>query len=157
MVQKAAWGFAAVFLLIGILGFVPGITTADGYLLGIFEVGAMHNIIHLLTGAVAALAAWKSAHYSRLYFQIFGVVYALVTIIGFVQGSSVLGLFGVNMADNVLHLVIAAAALWFGFGAKKGMDMMGGSGAGGDMNMGQRQQPMGSDPMSAGPGQGQQM
>jgi hypothetical protein len=114
LIQKVAWLFAIVFGAVGVLGFVPGLTT-EGHLLGIFEVDTIHNVIHLLSGAAAAFAASQSKEYSVWYFKIFGAVYALVTIIGFVQGTTVLGLIGVNMADNVLHLAIAAAALGLGF------------------------------------------
>ena len=117
MVQKLAWVFGIVFLAVGVLGFVPGITT-DGMLLGLFMVGGLHNVIHLVSGLAALAAAW-GLYSSRLYFQVFGVVYGLVTVVGFVQGDTVLGLIMVNMADNVLHLVIAAAALWIGFGMKE--------------------------------------
>ncbi len=110
--------------LVGILGFVPGIVT-DGLLLGIFQVDTLHNIIHLLTGVVGILVGWSMMQYARLYFQVFGVVYALVTVVGFMQGDSVLGLITVNMADNVLHLAIAALALWVGFGMKDSPAPMG--------------------------------
>lgn len=123
MIQKLAWVFAVVFILIGILGFVPGITT-DGHLLGIFEVSLLHNIIHLATGIIAALVA-SSEENARLYFKVFGVVYALVAVIGFVQGTSVLGLIGVNLADNILHVAIALVALWAGFGMRSEESSMG--------------------------------
>ena len=116
MVQKLAWVFAVVFILIGVLGFVPGITT-DGYLLGIFEVDWLHNIIHLASGILAAILA--SSGYASAYFKIFGLVYLAVTILGFMDGSSVLGLFNVNSADNILHLVIAVVSLAIGFGVKE--------------------------------------
>lgn len=115
-VQKLAKLFGVVFLLIGVLGFVPGITN-DGMLLGIFEVSALHNVIHLASGLVA-LWATSSAANSRLYFKVFGVVYALVTILGFTMGGNVLGLIMTNTADDVLHLVIALAALYAGFGMR---------------------------------------
>lgn len=118
MVQKLAWVFGIVLLGVGVLGYVPGVTT-DGMLLGLFEVDGLHNVIHVLSGLVAIVAAWTSASNARLYFKVFGVVYALVTVLGFIQGGSILGLFVVNMADNVLHLVIAAAALYIGFGMKE--------------------------------------
>lgn len=117
MLKTAANVFGAVFVLIGILGFVPGITT-DGSLLGIFDVSPIHNVIHLLSGVAALALASKGESGSRTYFQVFGVVYALVTLVGFVQGDTVLGLIGVNFADNVLHLVIAVTALYLGFGYK---------------------------------------
>jgi hypothetical protein len=112
-VLKLAKLFGIVFILIGILGFVPGITT-DGHLLGVFEVDTLHNVIHLLTGILAWFAA-ASLSNSKLFFKVFGVVYLLVTILGFTQGGSILGLFMTNMADNILHLVITGVALWAGF------------------------------------------
>ena len=115
-----AWVFAVVFLVIGILGFIPGVTT-DGELLGIFHVDGVHNVVHLLTGIIAAIVAVGSTDAQRKFFQIFGVIYAVVTVIGFVQGDTVLGLFAVNMADNVLHLVVAVVALYFGFAGRRGM------------------------------------
>jgi hypothetical protein len=115
-IQKFSWIFAIVFIAVGALGFVPGITT-NGHLLSIFEVNTLHNIIHLATGVVAAFMA-SSANNARLFFKVFGVVYAVVAIVGLVQGTTVLGLIGVNMADNLLHVVIAALALWLGFMSK---------------------------------------
>lgn len=117
MVQTLAWVFGIVLTLVGVLGFVPGITS-DMMLLGIFSVDGLHNIIHIVSGLAALAAAW-GLWSPRLYFQVFGVVYGLVTVVGFLQGDTVLGLIGVNMADNVLHLVIAAVALYAGFGMKE--------------------------------------
>jgi hypothetical protein len=119
MVQKAALGFGIVFLVIGLGGFLPFLVTKDSMgmslLLGIFMVGALHNVIHLASG-IGALVGSRSAQYAKLYFQIFGLVYALVTVVGFVQGNTVLGILPVNLADNFLHLVIAAVSLYLGFG-----------------------------------------
>ncbi len=53
----------------------------------------------------------------RLYFKVFGVVYALVTVIGFAQGDTVLSLITVNVADNLLQVAIAVSALALGFGS----------------------------------------
>ena len=118
------WAFGIVLTLVGILGFVPGITTSDGLLLGIFSVDSMHNIIHLLTGIIGILAALGAGTYACLYFKVFGVVYALVAILGFAMGGVVLGMM-MNMADNLLHVVIAAVALWIGFGMKDSAMPMG--------------------------------
>lgn len=49
--------------------------------------------------------------YARLYAGVFGAVYGLVTIIGFIQPTTMLGLIHVNLADNILHLQSAAASL----------------------------------------------
>ena len=118
MLKTWAWIFAVAFIVIGILGFVPGITTADGHLLGIFEVDPLHNIIHLLSGLVALFVVFGSAAAQQMYFKVFGIVYLLVTIIGFVQGDTVLGLINTNMADHILHLLIAIVSLWLGFGKR---------------------------------------
>jgi len=118
--QKIAMVFGVVMLVVGLLGFVPGITTADGHLLGIFEVDTLHNIVHILTGILALVFMKKNA---KMFFKVFGVVYLLVTIVGFVMGGNILGLFMVNMADNVLHLIIAALALFIGFKKESGMAM----------------------------------
>ena len=110
--------FAAVFILIGLLGCVPALTP-NHLLLGIFQVDTIHNLVHLLSGIVAAAAVLsKNTKYIRMYFQIFGVVYALVTVLGFILGGNIF-LFMVNTADNLLHLVIAAAALTIGFALKE--------------------------------------
>ena len=118
MLKKAAVATGIVFVLIGVLGFVSGPFVSDGKLLGIFLVGGVHNAVHLLSGLVA-LAASQRTDWSQLYFKVFGVVYALVTVLGFIagDGGSLLGLFNVNTNDNFLHLVLAAAFLYLGFAA----------------------------------------
>jgi len=122
MLKKLGWVFGIVFIVVGVLGYVPAVTP-NGLLLGLFMVDGIHNLIHLLSGILAILAVMGSAKYLRTYFQVFGVVYAIVTVVGFVQGDTVLGIIMVNMADNVLHLVIAVVALWAGFGMKESMPM----------------------------------
>ncbi len=112
--QKAAQWFGWILLLVGVLGFIPGIVTSSGLLLGIFQVDALHNIIHILTGLIGIFAA-GGLKASKNYFKIFGIVYALVTILGFIGGTSVLGLIAINAADNWLHVVITLVALYFGF------------------------------------------
>jgi hypothetical protein len=111
--RKIAKWFGIIFVLVGILGFIPGVTS-NGHLLGIFEVNTLHNIIHLLSGIIAFMCA-GSVSGAKSFFKIFGVIYGIVTIVGFLQGNSVLGLFGVNAADNVLHLLISVIALVLGF------------------------------------------
>ena len=119
VIKKIATVFGGVLLLVGILGFIPGITTDDGMLLGIFHVNALHNVIHLVTGAAAIYCGMQSGSAARTFFQVFGVVYALVAVLGFVYGDdAILGLVASNMADTWLHVVIAAASLFFGFAAK---------------------------------------
>ncbi len=118
MLKTAAILFGVVFLAVGVLGFVPGITN-DQMLLGIFHVNAAHNVVHLLSGAVALWAGRTSAAYARTYFRVFGVVYAVVAVLGFYVGNGMLlGLISNNMPDTWLHVAIAVVALALGFAVK---------------------------------------
>lgn len=117
MIKKLSIVFGVVFLAVGILGFVPGVTTDKNgmdMLLGIFMVDATHNVIHILSGLLALGASTKS-QYARLYFQGFGIVYAAVAIIGLIQKDTVLGLIHINAEDNILHVVLSVALLAIGF------------------------------------------
>lgn len=111
--------FGWVLLILGVLGFVPGITT-DGHLLGIFDVNTLHNLVHLISGLAALYLASKGEAQAQLFFKVFGVIYGLVAVLGFFGGDAmVLGLISNNAADTWLHVVIAVVALWLGFGPKK--------------------------------------
>lgn len=96
---------SVVLLIVGGLGFF------SDPLLGIFEVDALHNIVHLLTGVLGLLAV--SLDWEQMFAKVFGIVYALVAIMGFWMGS-MLGM-QMNMADNILHLVLALIFLCLGF------------------------------------------
>lgn len=110
--------FGWVLLVVGILGFVPGITT-DGNLLGIFHVNALHNLIHIVSGLAALYLASKGEASAQTYFKVFGVIYGLVAVLGFFYGEdAILGLVSNNMADTWLHVVIAVVSLYLGFGSK---------------------------------------
>lgn len=125
MHKKLAMVFGVIFALVGILGFIPGVTNSDGFLLGIFHVDTIHNLIHLITGLVGIWLGSSSESGSKSWFQIFGVIYGLVAILGFVYGDDkILGFLTNNTADTWLHLVLAAVLLAIGFGM---------SGAGSDM------------------------
>src|SRR2546428_14082414 len=78
--------FGVVFLAVGILGFVPGVTSdvnAMPMLLGIFHVNTAHNLVHIVSGAIFLFAAMSGAGAGRLWFQIFGVIYGIVAVLGF--------------------------------------------------------------------------
>lgn len=119
ILKKAAVLFGIVFLLVGLLGFVPAVAP-NGMLLGIFHVNAAHNVVHLLSGAVALGCGFASVAASQMFFRIFGVVYGLVAILGFVQGNALLlGMISNNMADTWLHVAISAAALVLSFAVRE--------------------------------------
>jgi Domain of unknown function (DUF4383) len=104
--------------LVGLLGFVPAITPG-GKLLGYFEVNAAHNIVHIVTGVIALAVGFASEKAARLFFQVFGVIYALVAVLGFAMGNQpLLGIVSNNTADTWLHVLIAIVSLYLGFGMK---------------------------------------
>ena len=100
------------FVVVGILGFVPHVTV-NGLLLGIFAVDTMHNWVHIVSGVVALATSCREKA-AKLYFQIFGIIYALVAILGFVMKGHIL-MMQMNMADNYLHIALAIILLYFGF------------------------------------------
>jgi hypothetical protein len=111
--------FGIVFLAVGILGFVPGITTND-MLLGIFMVNKALSIVHIASGAIFLIASMSGAGAARLWFQIFGIVYAIVAVLGFMNPNGMLlGMISNNPADTWLHVVLAVAMLAIGFGTAK--------------------------------------
>lgn len=111
--------FGIVFLAIGILGFVPGITK-DEMLLGIFHVNAVHSIVHIVSGAIFLFASMAGAGPARLWFQLFGVIYAIVAVLGFMNGDKpILGLISSSMNNTWLHVVLAVVMLAIGFGTPK--------------------------------------
>lgn len=106
------WGF--VFLLAGVLGFVPA-AAPDGHLLGIFHVNGPHNFVHIATGIVSLICGYQGVHASKMYFLIFGIVYGLVAVLGFMAGNSpVLGIIANNIADAWLHVGIAIVSVALG-------------------------------------------
>ena len=118
--------FGAVLVAAGILGFfynasfeVGGDVERDA-VLGVLDVNAWHNIVHLGTGALG-LAAAGSAAGSRAYALGLGVVYAAVAVWGFIvgDGGAILDLVPVNTEDNVLHLAIGLVGLGAGAAAER--------------------------------------
>ena len=130
LLQTIAGAFGAVFLLVGILGFVPGITTSygdlsfaghtsDAKLVGVFEVSVLHNLVHLAYG-VAGLAAMRRADASAAYLVVGGLVYAVVWIYGVAVGDeSSANFVPLNTADNWLHLVLAVAMVALGLDGRR--------------------------------------
>jgi hypothetical protein len=118
MTRTFALVIGLLFLVLGIFGFVPSLTTEGGeYLFGIFAVDAVHNLVYILIGALGVAAYyWDRA---RLYCQVLGVFMLLIGIMGFIPAlvfeEKLLGIFAVNLADNVLHLVVGAVAAYLGF------------------------------------------
>src|SRR5829696_195782 len=104
----------ATLVLVGLLGFLAESAfdtggAVDGENFIIFEVNGWHNVVHIASG-LFLLALMRRHDTARLAALSFGAIYGVVTIIGLIDGKDVLGLFPVNPADNVLHIVLTIAA-----------------------------------------------
>lgn len=116
MAKKLATVLGIVLLAIGLWGMAIG---GHDHQILVFGVNAGHNVIHLLSGAAALMAALLGERTAMIYCLAFGSVYGLVSVVGFFQVPAVVRMLNLNMADNFLHLAIAVACLWVG-GQSKG-------------------------------------
>jgi hypothetical protein len=120
-VQSIAALVGLVFLLVGILGFIPGITThysdlafaghdSNAKLLGVFQTSVLHNLIHIAFGIGILMA--RTPEGARTYLIGGGVAYLAVWLIGVIGGLDWLP---VNAADNWLHIVLGVGMIALGF------------------------------------------
>ncbi|RKT55389.1 DUF4383 domain-containing protein [Saccharothrix australiensis] len=119
-VQVAALLVGALFLLVGLLGFIPGVTSGDlafagphsgALLFGLFAVSVLHNLVHLLFGVLGVVASkWRGA--SRVFLVVGGGVYLLLWVYGSFIGHG--GPLPVNAADNWLHFGLGVAMIALG-------------------------------------------
>ena len=120
---------AATFLVVGVLGFVPGITTnydqlsfagheSEAELLGLFQVSILHNVVHLLFGVVG-LALARSYKGAVSYLLGGGAVYLVLWLYGLlIDHQSSANFVPVNDADNWLHLLLGVGMLALGYAAR---------------------------------------
>ena len=115
----------AVFLLVGILGFIPGITQevpaydlagedSNDMLLGIFQVSVLHNIVHLLFG-VAGLTMARRTDTARTYLLVGGAIYLVLWVYGLIVGAdSSANFVPMNAADDWLHFALGVGMILLG-------------------------------------------
>jgi hypothetical protein len=113
-VQGAAIIVAGAFLVVGVLGFVPGVTAhldqlqwaghhSGAKLFGVFAVSGLHNIVHLAFGVIGFIFARTYAA-SRAYLLAGGIAYLALWAYGLVMDAgSALNILMLNNADNWLH------------------------------------------------------
>ena len=124
--QLYALVIGATLVAAGILGFFynADFGTGDGTdrdaVLGILDVNAWHNFVHLGSGLLG-LAVAASYSGSRAYAFGLGAVYLLVTLLGFLagDGDEIFNLIPVNTEDNVLHLLIGTAGILAGLATRE--------------------------------------
>ncbi|MFF8289543.1 DUF4383 domain-containing protein [Streptomyces sp. NPDC016309] len=124
-VQQAALLVGAVFLLVGVLGFIPGITTdydtltfaghdSEAKLLGVFQVSILHNLVHLLFG-LAGLSMSRAASTARSFLVGGGVVYLALWLYGLlIDHDSGANFVPVNRADDWLHFALGVGMIALG-------------------------------------------
>ncbi|HWH23037.1 MAG TPA: DUF4383 domain-containing protein [Allosphingosinicella sp.] len=123
--------FGIVFLVIGLGGFVPGLTVMDhaghpadaevtmrsffGYELGLFPVNLLHNIVHILFG-LWGLAAARSLGGAITYARAVAIIYALLTVLGLLEATrTTFGLIPIYGNDVWLHALLAIVGAYFGW------------------------------------------
>lgn len=112
MLRLLAILLGIAFIFAGVAGYMPTFMK-DGLLFGYFEVDSIHNIIHMVTGVLAIMAA-TSYRLTKIFFAVFGIIYAALGILGFWQGGN-LFITHTNMASNIFHLVVGVIAIYLGF------------------------------------------
>jgi hypothetical protein len=121
-VQSVAALVGVVFVVVGALGFIPGITThysdlsfaghgSGAKLLGIFQVSILHNLVHLVFGLVGFALA-KTAAGARNFLVGGGVVYLVLWVVGVIGAADWIP---ANTADNWLHFGLGIGMIALGF------------------------------------------
>jgi len=120
--QKAAFFVGVMFVAVGVLGFVPGVTTgfddldiagheSGAKLLGLFQVSVLHNLVHMGYG-LAGMALAKTYLSAARYFLYGGIIYLVLFLYGLViDKDSSANFVPLNSADNLLHVGLGAGMI----------------------------------------------
>jgi len=122
-VRRFAQVFGIVYLLVGVVGFfVTGFDNfagSQGDTLILFDLNPLHNIVHLAVGGLWLYSS-RSEETARSVTLLIGAVYAVVGVLGlFVTGDNGANILALNQADNLLHLVTAALALYVALAGRR--------------------------------------
>ena len=126
LIRRLAWLYALMFILLGSLRYIPFINDASGATLGIFSLQWYDDALHYASGIWAGVAAWQSFKSSAFYFKLFGIIYGLDGVMGFIFGQGYLdgGIFiygvtpldwGLKFGANIPHVAIGGLAVFIGF------------------------------------------
>ena len=130
--RQFALALGVIFIGVGILGFIPGIThehadanlsvqgPGTGMLLGLFHVNVLHNIVHILFGVLGVAAGYGG--WARTYCQFVAVAYGLLAVLGLIPAGNIdhtFGLIPIEGNDVWLHALIAVVTAIFGWGVRQ--------------------------------------
>jgi hypothetical protein len=117
--KNASITFGIVFILVGLLGFVPNPIIFDSHD-AFFHADAVHSSVHIVSGVLFLLVGYAKPDFAPVFLKIFGVVYFLLGVMGLVnigtdgnQMTHLLGFLCVNGPDNILHIVLGVV-IFFG-------------------------------------------
>ena len=130
-VKTFAFIAGLVYLAAGVMGFIPalvtappdaapnvGVTAFHGYLLGLFPINFMHNLVHLAIGAWG-IAASRAVGGARAYAKSLAVIYGALAVMGLIPGlNTVFGMVPIHGHDIWLHAGTALVAAYFGWVVK---------------------------------------
>jgi hypothetical protein len=108
-IQKCAWGFAALFLGVYLLDYVPGIMDANGLMFGLFHMTRIVDLGHLAAGALGVIGALTSARGARIYFYVLGTWYLIDVTVYFFSHLGHTPMKS-NVLVNLPHILIFIAA-----------------------------------------------
>jgi len=110
-IQKCAFGFAALFLGVYSLDYVPGIMDQNGLMFGLFHMTRLVDLGHLGAGSLALIGGLISARMARFYFWLLGIWYTVDVFTYFFGHLNALPLTK-NFLVNLPHILIFIAAYW---------------------------------------------
>jgi hypothetical protein len=110
-IQKCAFGFAALFLGVYLLDYVPGVMDSNGLMFGLFHMSRLIDLGHLGAGTLMLIGALTSAKVARICFWLLGIWYTIDVFTYFFGHLSSLSL-TTNILVNLPHILIFIAAYW---------------------------------------------
>jgi hypothetical protein len=126
LIRLIAWAYALVLLLAAALNYIPGLTDAQGRVLGIFALDIYDDLLHLVSALWAAVSAYWSRQAAKTFLKVFGTLYCLDGLLGLVTGSGYLDLgiviygvqdlsIGFKILNNLPHIALGGFAAYCGF------------------------------------------
>lgn len=133
MVRTFALIFGAIYLVVGVLGFIPPLVVGPaplppdaagpetfGRLLGLFPINYLHNIVHLAIGLWGVLGS-RSESGAVLFSRSIAILYGVLAVLGLISVTNTLfGLVPIYSHDVWLHALSAIIAAYFGWWAPRG-------------------------------------